>query len=51
MSARDEGGAYARIRENLSELGLDLKSSRHNVNHISFMKSKFITDINRSIVN
>lgn len=23
MSARDEGGAYARIRENLSELGLD----------------------------
>lgn len=23
MSARDEGGAYARMRENLSELGLD----------------------------
>ena len=23
MSARDEGGAYARIRESLSELGLD----------------------------
>ena len=28
MSARDEGGAYARIRENLSELGLDAMAAK-----------------------
>ena len=31
MSARDEGGAYARIRENLSELGLDVSFQRDDI--------------------